>query len=175
MKKVSFKFMLAAFAAVLALGFTSCSSDDYEEEKTVEVNLDMDSATRSILNAQDALKWLQDNGYKKTGNTAIIPCNFNKKEGLFKIWMITTDADGQNRITNPGTDQFFYTGADAMSIIEKHLAIQGNYTAKWKTGSITGYEFKQKTTGELVYLWVGVHVVATNGIINTEHSGGEMF
>lgn len=176
MKKVSFKFLMAAFAAVLALGFTSCSSDDYVEEKTVDVDLDIDSATRALRNCAGAFQWLQDNGYKATGKTFQIPCNFNKKEGDVKIWILTTDAEGQNKVTATGTEKFFYYGSDAMSVIDDVLNVEAKgYTAKWKTGSITGYEFKKKTTGELVYLWVGVHVVATNGIINTEHSGGEMF
>lgn len=189
MKKVSFKFMMAAFAAVLALGFTSCSSDDYvEPTKEVTVEADM---TRAIATCAYAWNWLADNGYTHTGVIKQIAYNFDMDEATANsttMPAITSDPEGQVAVNF--TDEYSgmsstYSIADVKQMIGNSLKQSGvvkdnntnKYKAIWTTGSFQGYEFKKDVNGVTTYLyaWTGAHVIATNGVINTQHSGGELY
>lgn len=187
MKKVFFKVMMIAFVAVISAGFASCSSDDAEEVSTVDVDVtikDVDgagpNATRAITACRNAWQWLTNHGYYSTGEVKQIAFDFAAADDADKIYAITTDELGQNPCTIPGTETFFYRVEDVKDVITLCLnnGVQGyngpQQFAKWETGSLQGYEFKN-AQGEVLYSWAGAHVIATNGYINTQHSGGEIY
>lgn len=182
MKKVS-KFFMIAFAAVLSMAFVSCSSDDAKspaKEQKVEVILNADG-TRSIIACRTAWQWLQNNGYTWTGVVKQVACDFSIANADKTIYALTTDEKCENQYSTPETEDFFFRVENVRDVIKLSLnhGEQGkegnpNQVAKWETGSLQGYEFKN-ANNHILYAWVGAHVIATNNFIDTQHSGGEMY
>lgn len=181
MKKVFFNVMMSAFVAVLSVGFTSCSSDDAQEEQTSNVEVNLAEGSRTIIACRNAWTWLAGNGYVWTGEVKQIAYDFATAQGSTEIPALTTDELGQVPFYPAGHDDFFYFVAEVKDVINLCLnngaqGINGpKQTAKWETGSLQGYEFKNAQTGDILYAWAGAHVIATNGYISTQHSGGELY
>lgn len=182
MKKVFFKVLMMTFVVALSAGFVSCSSDDAEAEiTTTDVNVDLGEGTRALTACRNAWQWLQNNGYTHTGVVKQVPFDFAAADETVKIYAITTDEACEIPCALPGTETFFFRVEDVKDVITLCLnnGVQGyngpQQFAKWETGSLQGYEFKNAGTGDVLYAWAGVHVIATNGYINTQHSGGEMY
>lgn len=172
MKKVNLKFFVMAFVAVLSMGFVSCSSDDADDvQSTVNVDVNFNGeGTRSIQACiQRAFSDVESRGYVATGKNVQVACDFSDPDK--SINAVTTDAEGLNPADFVASRKLTYICDDVQFMIEENLAT--GYTAKWETGSLTGYEFKKGD--DYLYVWAGAHVIATNNHINTNHSGGELF
>lgn len=172
MKKVNFKFLVMALVAVLSMGFVSCSSDDANDAlPDINVNVNFkEKGTRSVQACiQRAFSDVAERGYVNTGNNVQIACNFS--DPAKTIIAVTTDADGLNSADFVTANALTYTCSDVQVMINDNLYV--GYTPKWETGSLTGYEFKKGD--DYLYVWAGAHVIASNGYINTNHSGGQIF
>lgn len=159
MKKVSIKFLMTAFVAVLSLGFVSCSSDDVEEATSQVVEFDL--GTRGIGACSQAGAWLEENGYTPTTECVQIACDFNVDTK--PIYAITTDASGETQCSEaPANYKYF------VSDVQDKL---GSFDPSvWATGSIKATVYKN-ANGAVLYLWDHVAVSTPQN----SHSGGNMF